>query len=56
MFVLKYGIPVQVPSPAMVPQGDRSLGELRRLWDENQAWLRAYVGRLDRDGLEKSGF
>ena len=31
MFVLKYGIPVQVPSPAMLPQGDRSLGELRRL-------------------------
>ena len=39
MFVLRYSIPVQVPSPAMVPQGDRSLSELRRLWDENQRWL-----------------
>ena len=56
MFVLKYGIPVQVPSPAMVPQGNRSLGELRRLWDENQAWLRAYIGRLDRQGLSRAVF
>ncbi len=56
MFVLNYGIPVQVPSPAMVPQGDRSLGELRRLWDENQEWLRAYVGGLDRNGLRRAVF
>jgi hypothetical protein len=56
MFVLRYGIPVQVPSPAMVPQGDRSLGELRRLWDENQEWLRAYIGRLDRKGRRRAVF
>jgi hypothetical protein len=56
MFVLKYGIPVQVPSPAMVPQGGRSLGELRRLWDENQEWLRAYISRLDREGFRKAVF
>ena len=56
MFVLRYGIPVKVPSPAMVPQGDRSLGELRRLWDENQEWLRAYIGRLDRQGFRRAVF
>lgn len=56
MFVLKYGIPVQVPSPAMVPQGDRSLDELRRLWDENQEWLRAYISRLDRKGFRRAVF
>ena len=56
MFVLKYGIPVQVPSPAMVPQGDRSLGQLRRLWDENQEWLRTYIVRLDRRGLRRAVF
>ena len=56
MFVLKYGIPVQVPSPAMIPQGDRSLGELRRLWDENQEWLRAYIDRLDRQGFRRAVF
>jgi hypothetical protein len=36
MFVLRYGIPVPVPSPAMVPRGARSLPELRRLWDETR--------------------
>jgi DinB superfamily len=56
MFVLKYGIPVQVPSPAMIPQGNRSLGELHRLWDENQEWLRAYIDRLDRRGFRRAVF
>jgi hypothetical protein len=56
MFVLKFGIPVEVPSPAMVPCGRRGLAELRRLWDENQAWLRAYVDRLDRKGVRRAVF
>ena len=56
MFVLRYGIPVQVPSPAMVPRGARSLAELRRLWDENQEWLRAYIRGLDRKGFRRAVF
>ena len=56
MFVLRYGIPVRVPSPAMVPQGDRTLDELRRLWDENQRWIRAYTGHLDQTGLRRCVF
>ena len=56
MFVLRCGIPVQTPSPAMVPQGRRNLGELRRLWDENQHWLRVYVRDLDRKGLRRAVF
>jgi hypothetical protein len=56
MFVLKSGIPVQVPSPAMVPHGDRSLGELHRLWDEKQDWLRAYIDRLDHRGFRRAVF
>jgi hypothetical protein len=56
MFVLRYGIPVQVPSPAMVPRGARSLPELRRLWDENQEWLRAYISGLDRKGFRRAVF
>ncbi len=56
MFVLRYGIHVQVPSPAMVPQGDRSLDELRRLWDENQRWLGAYIGRSNHTGLRRPVF
>src|SRR3954447_12747248 len=43
MFVLRTGIPVGIASPAMLPEGGRDLAELRRLWDENQAWLRACI-------------
>ena len=56
MFVLKYGIPVQVPSSAMIPQGNRSLGELHRLWDESQEWLRAYMDHLDPRGFREAVF
>ena len=56
MFVLKYGIRVQAPSAAMVPKGGRSLRELRRLWDENQEWLRTYIRRLDRKDFDKAVF
>ena len=56
MVVLRCSIPVRVPSPAMIPQGDRSLGELRRLWDESQEWLRAYIGQLDRRGFRRAVF
>ena len=40
----------------MIPQGDRSLGELRRLWDENQEWLRAYIEGLDSRGFRRAVF
>jgi len=56
MVVLRCSIPVRVPSPAMIPQGDRSLGELRRLWDDSQAWLRAYIDHLDRQGFRRAVF
>ena len=53
MFVLSSGIRVRVPSPAMVPRGDRSLPELRRLWDENQAWLRSCIDSLGPNGIRR---
>ncbi len=56
MMVLKYPIPVKIPSARMGPQGGRSLAELRREWDENQRWLHAYTGGLDRDGVAKAVF
>lgn len=56
MFVLRSGIRVRVPSAAMIPQGDRSLAELRRLWDENQAWLRSCVDRLGANGIRRAVF
>jgi hypothetical protein len=51
MFILNSGIRVRVPSPTMVPQGNRSLAELRRLWDENQAWLRSCIDHLGPKGI-----
>ena len=54
MFVLKNGIRVQVGTPAMLPQGGCDLAELRRLWDENQTWLRARLDGLDAEGASKA--
>ena len=56
IFVLKHGIPVPVPSPRMVPTGGASLAELRREWDRNQTWIRAYVDGLDREGFGRAVF
>lgn len=41
--VLKARIPVKVPALAMAPTGTGDLAHWRRLWDENQAWLRTYI-------------
>lgn len=43
--LLRFRLPVRVPSPEMVPQGESSLIDVRRVWDENARWLRAYVAR-----------
>jgi hypothetical protein len=56
LFILKSGVPVRVPSPEMVPRGDRSLTELRRSWDESQDWLRSYVDRVGPDGVRRAVF
>lgn len=54
MFVLRTGIPVGVASPAMIPEGGRSLAELRRLWDEDKAWLLACIDHLGPQGIDKT--
>ena len=54
MFILRSGIPVRVPSPAMAPQGNRSLAELRRLWDENQDWLASCIAHLGPKGIRRA--
>jgi hypothetical protein len=46
MFVLRTSIPVGIASPAMLPEGGRDLAELRRLWDEDKAWLLACLDHL----------
>lgn len=54
--VLTAGIPVEVPSPAMVPRGGRTLHELRTMWDENLDGLRALINRLDDAGARRAVF
>ncbi|GAC1516587.1 MAG: hypothetical protein NVS1B4_12340 [Gemmatimonadaceae bacterium] len=54
--VVKFGIPVEAPSAAMLPLGERTLAVLRRMWDENHEWLRAFIDRLDGDGARKAFF
>jgi hypothetical protein len=54
LFVLRTGIPVGVASPAMNPEGGRSLAELRRLWDEDKAWLLACIDHLGPQGIHKA--
>jgi hypothetical protein len=56
MLVLRAGIPVKVPSRAMVPRGERSLDELRGEWDENFRRLRDYAAGLDREGVQRAVF
>jgi len=56
MFVLACHIPAKVPSPRYLPQGQSSLPDLRRDWDEMQQWLRSYIERLDRGDPAKAVF
>lgn len=56
MAILRFGIPVRVPSRSMVPTGQAPLTELRRRWDENLHWLRSYAGGLDAVGERRAVF
>ena len=56
LFILRSGIPVRTPSPAMVPQGDRGLPGLRLLWDESQQWLRSCIAHLGPGAGQKAVF
>ena len=46
MAILRFRIPVKVPSRAMLPRGESSLLELRSSWDTNVSWLRGYIDGL----------
>jgi hypothetical protein len=56
MAVLRFGIPVKVPSRGMLPRGETTIAELRRQWDESQTWLRSYVENLGPDELGRGVF
>ena len=47
IWVLKWGLPVPVPEPAMIPDGHQSnLSVLRVEWDRNTNWLKHYLDNL----------
>jgi len=56
LFVLRFRIPVRAPSPGFLPNGSRSLEELRRDWDNQHAQLLAFVTALKRDDLQRIWF
>lgn len=56
VFILTSRLRVQVPDAAMLPQGERTLEELRAMWEENQAWLLGYVEGLDEVGASRAVF
>lgn len=56
MLVLRFDIPVPVPSEAMLPTGEPSLRSLRERWAANHARLRRYVANLDRATARRAVF
>jgi hypothetical protein len=54
--VLRWNIPVPVPSDGMVPDGNTSLSELHHQWDENLGWLRDYLDTLRPEDLQRAVF
>jgi hypothetical protein len=43
MFVLRFDIPVQVPSQALLPKGGQTVDQLREAWEVNHRLLRAWL-------------
>lgn len=54
--ILRFGIPVKVPSRRMIPTGQATLPGLRREWDEHLRWLRSYAREFDADGRRRAVF
>jgi hypothetical protein len=56
LLVLKWNIPVPVPSSAMVPDGNTTLTRIRTQWDRNFDWLTAYVNGLSIETARQAVF
>lgn len=54
--LLRFGPPVPAPSKAMLPTGERSLAQLRDMWDDNHRWIRSYIRGLDPRGVRRAVF
>ena len=56
MAVLKLPFPVKVPAPSMLPQGNKNLDDLRKMWDENLKSLQSYLSKLDQQSIQEDVF
>jgi len=56
LFILRFDVPVRVPSRAMIPKGILSLQELRRQWEANHDRLRAWAANSDPRKLRRPLF
>lgn len=54
--ILRFRIPVRVPSRRMHPGGQACLPELRADWEATGRWLRAYQAEYDPDGRRRAVF
>jgi hypothetical protein len=56
MTILRFDIPVKVPSPAMIPDGTRGMDQLWAEWETSHAALRAWVNASDASVLREPLF
>jgi hypothetical protein len=56
MFILRFDIPVRVPSRGMIPTGDASVHELGLRWEANHRRLRAWVAASEEKHLDRPLF
>jgi hypothetical protein len=56
LLVLRWDLPVPVPSSGMLPEGNVSFQDLRRQWDDNMVWLKSYIQALKPEALNYAVF
>lgn len=56
MFILRFDIPVKVPSPAMIPEGKRGVGHQWAQWEANHRVLRSWADASDARVLRQALF
>jgi DinB superfamily len=56
MFILRFDIPVRVPSPDLKPRGGRSIEELRAQWETHHRLLRTWIESSEPSALARPLF
>ena len=56
LFILKWDIPVPVPSNEMIPDGITTLKEIRDQWEQNYNWFKSYINGLNSETVKHAVF